>query len=286
MHQAQFEQVNYEQHRSIVLHDNHDFENYALHWHNAIEIIIPTEGTYTVICPDCRFELIPEDILILPAATLHHLPPRQGARYILLCDNDLFARNPVTEHLIAHWDAPVFIGKSHPHYALVREKTENLIRCCDGSRTEEIRMYTKLIDLFLCLTEQETVRPEQNGSDSKMQNILRYIDMRHTQPLTLDECAAAAGYSKFHFSRHFKESVGMSLTEYVNRKRVRAAELQLCASDLSVTDIAMQAGFSSLTTFNRVFRKIRHCTPTAFRQLCKTAHSTIDHGDFVENHLK
>jgi AraC-like DNA-binding protein len=49
--------------------------------------------------------------------------------------------------------------------------------------------------------------------------------------------------------------------------RIKAAELLLVNQDISVTDAAMQSGFSSLTTFNRVFRDQKGCTPSEFRRL-------------------
>ena len=129
-------------------------------------------------------------------------------------------------------------------------------------------------------TEEEM--EESGKTDVQIKKVLQYIETRYTQPITLEECAAAAGYSKFHFSRQFKALTGLAFTDYINRKRIRAAELQLCRTNLSVTDIAMRSGFGSLTTFNRVFRKVKNCTPSTFKQL----YLGQNDGKFVEDHFK
>ena len=87
--------------------------------------------------------------------------------------------------------------------------------------------------------------------------------------LPLEKLASIAGYSKYHFSRIFKKYNNMSYIQYINSKRIKAAERLMADSSLPITEVAMQCGFSSLTTFNRAFRKAKGCTPTEFRKLFK-----------------
>ena len=87
--------------------------------------------------------------------------------------------------------------------------------------------------------------------------------------ITLDDLAKMAGYSKYHFSRIFKKYSRTTFISFLNHRRIKAAEMLLLDENISVTEAAMQVGFSSLTTFNRVFREIKGCTPTEFRKLYK-----------------
>lgn len=77
--------------------------------------------------------------------------------------------------------------------------------------------------------------------------------------------AALAGFSKFHFSRLFKQYTSLTFNEYLNHRRLKAAEELLAAPDLSITEIALRSGYASLSTFNRLFKQIKHCTPTEYR---------------------
>ena len=85
--------------------------------------------------------------------------------------------------------------------------------------------------------------------------------------ISLDELAYVAGYSKYHFSRIFRQYNSMSYLQYINARRTKAAEVLLLDPNMPVTEVAMRSGFKSLTTFNRIFKEIKHCTPTDFKKL-------------------
>ena len=76
-----------------------------------------------------------------------------------------------------------------------------------------------------------------------------------------------AGFSKFHFTRLFKQFSGLSFYKYVNKKRIERAEQLLINPSISVTEVALQSGFSSLSAFIRMFKLMKGCTPTEFRDL-------------------
>ena len=83
----------------------------------------------------------------------------------------------------------------------------------------------------------------------------------------LDDVASLAGFSKYHFSRLFKNFTGLSFYKYLNKKRIEQAEKLLVDPALSITEVALQSGFSSLSAFIRMFKLIKDCTPTEFRSL-------------------
>ena len=83
--------------------------------------------------------------------------------------------------------------------------------------------------------------------------------------LTLEDTASLMGFSKFHFSRLFKDYTGYTFCDYLNYRRIKATEELLPRSDLPITEIAMQVGFSSISTFNRLFRVYKKCSPSEYR---------------------
>ncbi len=96
----------------------------------------------------------------------------------------------------------------------------------------------------------------------------RCVDMiraRLAEDLSLDELAAEAGLSPFHFSRMFKRSVGVTPRVFVVRLRIeRACEL-LEKTALPVTEIAQEVGYSSSQVLARVFLKYKRMSPSAYR---------------------
>jgi len=95
---------------------------------------------------------------------------------------------------------------------------------------------------------------------------LELIRARLSEDISLDELAAEARLSPFHFARMFKQSVGVPPRVYLTRLRMeRACEL-LETTDLPVTEIAYEVGYSSNQVLARVFIKHRHMSPTDYRR--------------------
>jgi AraC-like DNA-binding protein len=83
----------------------------------------------------------------------------------------------------------------------------------------------------------------------------------------LEAVAGIANFSKFHFDRIFKEYANISFCQYLKHIRIRKAETLLLNPELAITDIALEAGFESIATFNRTFKEIKKCTPSEYKKL-------------------
>ena len=92
-----------------------------------------------------------------------------------------------------------------------------------------------------------------------------HIDRHYQQPLDLDQLAAVAGVSKFHFVRCFETAYGETPIRYLTRRRIERSQDLLRAANLTVTEICMLVGFSSLGSFSTRFAQLVGETPTAYR---------------------
>ncbi|MBV9892003.1 MAG: helix-turn-helix transcriptional regulator [Rhizobacter sp.] len=102
-------------------------------------------------------------------------------------------------------------------------------------------------------------------SYEKLKRVLDLVDCRFAEGIGLDELAAEACLSPFHFSRLFQKATGFSPHRYVTERRVREAKSKLAEGRLSLVEIALEAGFGSQGNFNRIFRKHTGLTPGQFR---------------------
>lgn len=99
-----------------------------------------------------------------------------------------------------------------------------------------------------------------------MQDILTYLKNNYREPIRRDILAARFHLSISHFTRIFKAASGLSLTEYLTRLRLENACRDISQTNLSITEIAMQNGFPSIRTFNRLFQKSLQRTPLSLRR--------------------
>jgi len=107
------------------------------------------------------------------------------------------------------------------------------------------------------------------GNSEYAQRIDRVIDYLRGnlhRPVKLRELANVAGFSEFHFHRIFGAVSGETLNNFTNRLRLEKAARLLRYSDQSLTDIALDCGFSSSATFSRAFRSGYDTSPSQFRK--------------------
>lgn len=91
------------------------------------------------------------------------------------------------------------------------------------------------------------------------------VDRRYAEPLDLEALAGAAHVSKYHFARSFAETYGETPIRYLTRRRIERAQDLLRSANLTVTEICMIVGFSSLGSFSSRFRELVGESPTEYR---------------------
>lgn len=95
----------------------------------------------------------------------------------------------------------------------------------------------------------------------------RYIDTNYAQDITLDSLAEITHINKFYLAHSFTECVGQSPISYLTERRLAACKELLSSSNLSVTQIATSAGFSSQSYFSQIFAKKVGMSPRQYRKL-------------------
>lgn len=95
----------------------------------------------------------------------------------------------------------------------------------------------------------------------------RYIDTNYAQDITLDSLAEITHINKFYLAHSFTECIGQSPISYLTERRLAACKELLSSSNLSVTQIATSAGFSSQSYFSQIFAKKVGMSPRQYRKL-------------------
>jgi AraC-like DNA-binding protein len=105
---------------------------------------------------------------------------------------------------------------------------------------------------------------------------LRFMESQYHRFLTLDEIAAAAGASKYHFCRLFVRSTGVTPIHHLTKIRIEEASRMLRQTNQSVLSIAAATGFDNSSYFGKVFRRMMGASPQQFRD---------SHEDIPANHI-
>ena len=97
--------------------------------------------------------------------------------------------------------------------------------------------------------------------------IADYLSENCEQNISLEELAAHFYLSKYYVCRTFKEITGYTVTEYTNIHRIRKAKRLLEETDMSISEIAHELGYESLTYFERMFKSFMTISPVSYTHL-------------------
>ncbi|WFR60065.1 AraC family transcriptional regulator [Anaerocolumna sp. AGMB13025] len=264
----------------VRLYINREYEDYPIHWHMDVELIMPLEGMYTVVVDKEQYILNPGDIIMIPSGEMHELfAPPSGKRLIVQCDNSLL-NGLVGIDSISGGFYPCILSrqtdKAEYHQHLVSMLKQVADEYINRPPFYMISIEALLKNFFViagrnCLNldklDKSVVKNKQHQYIDKFLHICQYINEHCTENLTIDEVATMAGFSKYHFFRLFCKFSGVTYYEYLVKRRIMYAERLLTDPNLSIVQIAMRSGFNSLSAFNRNFREIKKCTPTEYRNM-------------------
>ena len=103
-------------------------------------------------------------------------------------------------------------------------------------------------------------------ADSRILDMLRYIDAHLTEDLKIDDLAEAFYISRFHMMRLFRQETGQSIRGFLTEIRIKEACKQLSSTRNNITDIATDCGFSDMKSFYAIFKKHTGLTPKQYRE--------------------
>ena len=132
----------------------------------------------------------------------------------------------------------------------------------------QYRAMLRLLEVFaqhLALAAEQIATQQANAEPPLVQRARQFIEEHQSEEIALGDVAHAVHTSTFHFCKTFKKATGFTFTQYVSLVRVARAKQRLANPQLRVSEIAYEVGFSSLTHFNRVFRKFAGMNPSDYR---------------------
>jgi len=206
-----------------------------------------------------------------------------------LCDTAVPIR--VGENLIAFLQTgQVFLHRpNHQEFKRVTRQLLEWGREIDIQRIEEAyfqtrvvskRQYDSIVRLLVifsqhlaALSNQLMVR-EETAEVPMVARARSYIADHQSEELSLKEVARAVNTSAFYFCKMFKQATGLTFTDYLARVRVEKVKNLLLNPHKRISEAAFEAGFQSLSQFNRVFKKIEGLSPSDFRDQLHAAASS------------
>lgn len=253
-----------------------------VHFHDEIELIYVTEGSVTCVIDERSITARAGQIIFINSRIPHWTKTPEQSEYILLQVGveTLFYGSAMRKSATAYLYS--LLQKSSLPISIIEdaECARMIAQAHRQSRSAEkgcVHFVLSSVYYIIGVLEREgclssTAELPDDQAVRKLIPALEYMNANYfKQDLSLDDVSGVLGLNPAYFCRLFRKGTGHSFTEYLNFLRVSKSEELLRGSSRSILDISLDVGFSSVSYYNRVFKKVKNCTPTIYRSAQYTA---------------
>ena len=248
-----------------------------LHCHDCLEINYVLSGSGINYIDGRKYEIAPGSVFLINNYEHHFAGTQTDLRMKVILFDPGFVWDYTPE---SYCCIESFYNKTRPDGNLIRLNPEQdaQVRAIISRMEQE---YTEqrpgsLLFLKAALLELLAMFYRILGSDSeagirdyqafqRLRPVMEHIRQNPGGSLSLAELADLACMSRTYFCSYFRKTMAMNVSAYIEQVRMRRAQQLLIGTDLTVTEIGMECGYSSLSAFNTAFRKLCDMTPGKFR---------------------
>lgn len=239
-------------------------------WHSSEEHLFMYihAGQGSFVCAQSVFPLEEGVLLFIGAGVYHYTVTEVPARY----DRSKLTLDPNRLQILSSaLSKPAFEDKSVIYAKIPPEQRpaveEIFCRGTQGKGPWELGFMAAALELVSYLQAYEA--GSAAGAEGRMARAIRFINEHISEDLDIQKICDEINVSKYHFCRQFKAHTGMTVMAYLLKTRIVLAAEELKKTDLPVSEISENLGFSSLSYFCRVFKQERGVTPLQYRKQAK-----------------
>jgi AraC-like DNA-binding protein len=269
-----------------------NIKEYPIHWHNSIEILYVLKGSINVNIDTDSFEVLEKELEIINVDESHRIYSNEDNKVLIFHIDPYFFEKYYKDinNIFFYTNSTDDGAQEGDEYDLLRNFLVKLL--CES--VQKIDDYDKeiesiLVDLlyhlinnFHYLTYEKEELKEKTEQLARYHRISKYIFNNYDSNITLQEIAKKEFLSPHYLSHEIKYATGYSFTDLVNLTRVEESVKLLLDSDLSISDISDEVGFSHVRYLNKNFKNYYGCTPLQFRKKNKLTDAELEEIKSIE----
>ncbi len=253
-----------------------------LHQHPEVQLTVILKGEGSLIVGDYIGRFAPGDLYLLGSNTPHvfrntDLYYKKGSSRFAHSESIFFDLEIIESHFSGIHEFEQLTRalseldgcyRIEDHKNFIRKRIQKLR---DAKDLQKIILSLEVLDQIINETHPErlnkagSVRNYSAREGKRMETVMRFIMEQCHRHISLAEVADAANMNKEAFCRFFKDRTRKTFTGFLNEVRITRACHLLSNKDLTISQVASEAGFPNLSYFNRVFKNLKKITPKAYR---------------------
>jgi len=255
----------------LYIHKNGPFR---LNWHKEIEINIILKGKVEVCVEERKYLLEEDDCIIINSNSGHAtLSKEPDSMAMVLHIDPVYFKEYFKEYESLRFEDIISISSENEKCKVIKYLLASLINELK-EHSEESQIISDTIFSLVIFNIIKAFPPSMKKRDkvknSKSQievisKVLKYIEKTHKEKITLNKIADMLGYNPCYVSQFFKLNTGINFYEYLTRVRIREATFELAKTNRSISDIALDHGFSDVKSFNKSFKESFGRSPNQYR---------------------
>ncbi|MFC4320092.1 AraC family transcriptional regulator [Litchfieldia salsa] len=248
-----------------------------LHWHEHLEWIVIAKGSFRVQVGSTFQDLHEGDLIFVNTKQIHSaFPESKDSELYAIVFNESLIRNTGLDNTEKKYILPLLSNDvSVPTYFKANEPQSLIIENClmklrdvysEKPYGYELIVKARLLESIGYAFQKAEEMPlrKRNQDKGSIDPVLVHLSNHFHEPLSVKQAASICCISPNYFCYLFKRATGKTLTEYMNMLRIHEAERLLRTHHYTVQQVAFTVGYTNLTYFGRVFRKLKNASPSEF----------------------
>lgn len=257
---------------------------HPLHWHEEIELLYQLNGRSDIQIDGKKYQIQNKLLTVINSRQVHSVHTYS--------DTSMFICVHISKKLIEKYIPDIDLYRIYcipddipdsqfPEYLSVCRQMEDLLRLYI---TDKLAWQMESEGIILQVLAQlirhfsRKSAPDEIGLSSadrtsfnRIRDVITYVEEHFREPISLQDIAGHLSLGREYFCRFFKKNMGMSFLRYLNEVRISHVYRDLEQTDAPIAEIAEKNGFHNQKLFNRTFREVYGCTPSAVRRKLKPA---------------